>query len=954
MTPERWQMVRGILQSVMDLRPADRAAFLDHQCAADPSLRQDVEKMLSVEGKLRESFLESPAAEQVETASTTTVSTILAVGTRLGPYELQALLGAGGMGEVYRARDTRLNRTVAIKVILRSQSSDPLRRKRFEREAHAIAALQHPNICTLHDVGQQDGVDYLVMEFLEGETLAARLRKGKLSFDLTLRYATEIADALDAAHRRGIVHRDLKPANIFLSKHGEAKVLDFGLAKLEESDTDPNTSAPTAAAALDILTTPGLAMGTAPYMSPEQARGDDLDAKTDIFSLGAVLYEMATGQMAFPGKTIAIVHKAIFDQTPISPSKVAPGLPKRFDELIEKSLEKDRDLRYQSAAELRADVKRLSRDTEIGSSQRRPKVWSQTANNEDSTQEAPTVTRRNSLRWVWILAAAFIVTVFTALVIRFNSPPRVPVVESVTQLTDDGVPKQGPLVTDGSRVYFGEGTIGTWSIAQVSVSGGATAPISTRLSNPRIADIAPDSSSLLVLDGGPNETMLQPWIVPLPAGDRRPVGSVKTGSAAFFPDGRLVFPNGAELYASDVHGENLRKLFGSDRDFWCPRPSPDGRMLAFLTLDSFSSPGVLATAKTDGTGLKTIVQGTKDSEPRCPVWNNDGTYVLFSRFTGSQAELWAYRTHPGFLNRMSGPVRLTTGPIAYRSASPSRDGKRVFAIGAKMRGELVRFDLKFKQFVPYFSGISASDISISRDGKWIAYVSYPEFSLWRSRTDGTDRLQLTYPSGEVWNPFFSPDAKSIEFNTDRGTEVVDVDGTSRKVISKEGVSATWSPDGTSLLISTYTEPKHGGESKFALQLFNVQTGQFSPFPNSEGLVGGFWTADNRVVAGTQKGAKLVIFDPHTSTRSELVAGPVINWFLSADSKYMYYTTGGAEPKASRIRLVDRKVEFITDLKDLRRLTAAGNTSLNVAPDGSPIFTRDTGTEEIYGLDIRWP
>lgn len=243
MTPERCQQIRRILESAMELRPAERPAFLDRQCAVDPLLRQDVDKMLSVDDKLRQSFLQSPAAEQVAIASA--MSTITAVGTRLGPYDLQALLGAGGMGEVYRARDTRLNRTVAIKVILRSQSSDPLCRKRFEREARAIAALQHPNICTLHDIGQQDGTDYLVMEYLEGETLATRLRKGKLSFDFTLRCGTEVADALDAAHRHGIVHRDLKPGNIFLTTHGEAKVLDFGLAKLEEPDTNPENSTQT-------------------------------------------------------------------------------------------------------------------------------------------------------------------------------------------------------------------------------------------------------------------------------------------------------------------------------------------------------------------------------------------------------------------------------------------------------------------------------------------------------------------------------------------------------------------------------------------------------------------------------------------------------------------------------------------------------------------------------------
>jgi serine/threonine protein kinase len=254
----------------------------------------------------------------------------LAAGTKLGPYEILAPLGAGGMGEVYRARDTRLDRAVAVKVVSSSVSSDPVRLQRFEREARAISALQQPNICTLFDVGRQDGTDYLVMEYLEGQNLALRLVKGPLPLALTLRYGIEIADALDTAHRRGIVHRDLKPANIFVTARGECKVLDFGLAKLEE--TSPSEM-PTLTGT-EMLTSPGMTVGTVSYMSPEQARGEPLDARTDIFSLGAVRYEAVTGKVAFPGKTSAIVFKAILDATPTQSTQVNPALPERLDEII--------------------------------------------------------------------------------------------------------------------------------------------------------------------------------------------------------------------------------------------------------------------------------------------------------------------------------------------------------------------------------------------------------------------------------------------------------------------------------------------------------------------------------------------------------------------------------------------------------------------------------------------
>ena len=351
MTPERWQRIRELLHGAMELAAAERSVFLDSKCSNDPVLRREVESFLSAEGEVSREFLERPITDSISVAP----------GSRLGPYEIVAFIGAGGMGEVYKARDTRLDRTVAIKVLPAHLSSSSQHIERLQREAKAISALQHPNICTLHDVGQQDNSQYLVMEYLEGETLAERLTKGRLPLDLTLRYATEVADALEAAHRRGVVHRDLKPGNIFLTTHGESKVLDFGLAKLEDSRPATN-SATTLTSDPKALTTPGVAMGTVAYMSPEQARGEELDARTDIFSLGAVLYEMATGKLAFPGKTSAVVFKGILDEAPPAPSQIVPSLPASLDQIVEKALEKDRDLRYQNAVDLRADLQRLKRD----------------------------------------------------------------------------------------------------------------------------------------------------------------------------------------------------------------------------------------------------------------------------------------------------------------------------------------------------------------------------------------------------------------------------------------------------------------------------------------------------------------------------------------------------------------------------------------------------------------
>jgi eukaryotic-like serine/threonine-protein kinase len=279
----------------------------------------------------------------------------LASGSKLGPYEIVGPLGAGGMGEVYRARDTRLQRTVAIKILPASISADPVAKQRFEREAKTISGLNHPNICTLHDVGSQDGVDYLVMECVEGETLAKRLEKGPLPLEQTLKYGAQIADALDKAHRAGIVHRDLKPGNIMLTATG-AKLLDFGLAKPAAVVIGGQTL--TAAGPMQApVTQEGTIVGTFQYMSPEQVEGKEVDGRSDIFSLGAVLYEMVTGKRAFEGKSQLSVASAILEREPAAISEVRPMTPPALDHAIRRSLAKDPDERWQMARDLTLELK---------------------------------------------------------------------------------------------------------------------------------------------------------------------------------------------------------------------------------------------------------------------------------------------------------------------------------------------------------------------------------------------------------------------------------------------------------------------------------------------------------------------------------------------------------------------------------------------------------------------
>ena len=440
MTPERWQQIERLYHAALERAPAERAAFLDAACADDADLRAEVDSLLAAAAR-GDTFLEASAL-QVTARALASELPRLAVGQRVGSYEILAPLGAGGMGEVYTARDTRLERTVAVKVLSPAYADNVVWRQRFERESRALAALSHPHICHVFDVGRDGGVDFLVMEYLEGETLAARLAKGPLPLDQALRYGIEIADALAQAHRRGVFHRDLKPGNIMLTRSGVV-LLDFGLARMELDGSSSEHVEQRDAR----LTREGVILGTLHYLSPEQLNGGTTDGRSDIFAFGAVLHEMLTGQRAFDGASQAMVIAAILEHAPLPVSDVRRTAPAALDRAIRKALAKDPDERWQDAGDLRDELKWIAEDALNAGA--RPSVTSR-------------LKARELVPWVLFAATGLALLVLSA--IHFSpqpanqvAPPRISrmtIASSGRAALDIATGRSVAITPDGTRVVY--------------------------------------------------------------------------------------------------------------------------------------------------------------------------------------------------------------------------------------------------------------------------------------------------------------------------------------------------------------------------------------------------------------------------------------------------------------------------------------------------------------------
>ena len=820
------------------------------------------------------------------------------IGKKVAHYRVLEVLGGGGMGVVYTAEDIKLSRRVALKFLPEELVTDPVALERFEREARAASSLNHPNICTIYEVEEHEAQPFIVMELLEGQTLRELIEGGTpLACDELLELAIQIAEGLEAAHENGIIHRDIKPANIFVTKRGEGKILDFGLAKIALRKTAGAMGAAamgTASADEGHLTRPGAPMGTVAYMSPEQALGENLDARTDLFSLGAVLYEMATGRQAFAGPTTAAIHDAILNRTPASPLGLNPELPAKLEEIISRALEKDRDLRYQVAAEMRDDLKQLRRDTDSG---RGAPVSGPTL-----VPRAVPPERNWKLKSAIALTALAVMTLAAFLsnenshlshtrlgtwvrqaVVGRHSEPRLAFSQRrLTANPDDMALTGGVISPDGKYLAYTDPS----GLYLRQVDGGETHPVPLPKGfEPLPESWFPDSAHLVVswfryqksssvpLDKGPPSL----WKISVMGGTPRKLAD-QGSSARVSPDGSTIaylagMWENEQIWLIQADGSGVRKIVDGGNDFlgavaW----APDGRRFAYVrTANPYHATGKQAEVYDVASGRSEVIL----AEPRLGdeiAWVNAGRLIYSlqeAEPNQSDANLWSVQLDPGTGRPSGPPTRITNDRGSTAGISVAVDGKRMALRRSSSQADV------------YLTEVEAQGRRLSTPRR---------FTL-DERQDG--------PSS------WTPDSKTVLFSSDRDGPPYHIfkqriDETQPELLvggENDLGSGELTPDGSSVLYLVFAKPREppypgrlmriplsGGPSQFVLEAPDITQYQCARLPSTVCIYG--------QMDPKSEYYRFFTFDPAGAKVAEIAAAKMKKedapnyWSLSPDGKYL--------------------------------------------------------------------